>query len=895
MLPDGIRRLFRLERVPRGAAADVDLEIEHHFAAAVEDLVRRGMSPDEARATAERRFGDVRRMREELIALSHTQAARRRRLEWRGDWWLDLRHAVRGYVSTPGVTVAILTMLAIGVGANAAIYGILDKLFVQPPPHIKAPNQILRLYVRERSGFTGGEEITHSQFDLEQYAALARDLPAVAEMTGYWPGRESTGRGQQAEELNAETVTGSFFGFLGVQAVPAAVISYGYWQRRFRGSDAALGATLELDRTTYTIVGVAPKGFSGATADAPDIWIAAEVAGTPYGPSWRHRFQGGLPLRALVRLTAGVTPAVAAEQAAAALRANYETTVLPQGNRPPPLGALHVLTGTLMGASGPEGVSGSARLSLLVGGVALMLLVIACANVANLLMLRAVTRRRELAVRSALGAGRWRVARMLLIESTILALSAGVAAIAVAALTGRVLRVVLVPSMQWATGVIDLRVLLFAGGVALGLGLITGVAPAVQARRGVGVDDLRAGVRAARRGTAPIRAGLLVLQGALALVLVVGAGVFYRSFEAARRHYAGFDLERLLVVNLNPTALNPTERPRLAEDRVAAMHQRVRHLPGVIDVAQTSNMMAMSWGNLPLKVQGLESLPRIPGMRGPSVQGVTSNFFQVAGLAITRGRGITGADAEGAPKVALVNTAMARALWPSGDPIGACLYVGAGSECTTVVGVVETERPSIRSNEVAMLYYIPLAQHPRAANNRSLLMRAQGEADPLVEPTLRAMAELFPDLPRDRVRVLSHWYAGERRPWKVGLGLFAAAGGLALFIAAVGLYAVIAYGVRQREHEFGIRRALGAQVSDITRLVMTQSVSFAVLGAALGVALAYWGARFVTPLLHRDVSGRDPLVMLVAGGVLLAACLLAGLFPARSAARADPRAALQAE
>ena len=157
------------------------------------------------------------------------------------------------------------------------------------------------------------------------------------------------------------------------------------------------------------------------------------------------------------------------------------------------------------------------------------------------------------------------------------------------------------------------------------------------------------------------------------------------------------------------------------------------------------------------------------------------------------------------------------------------------------------------------------------------------------------MAELFPDLPRDRVRVLSHWYAGERRPWKVGLGLFAAAGGLALFIAAVGLYAVIAYGVRQREHEFGIRRALGAQVSDITRLVMTQSVSFAVLGAALGVALAYWGARFVTPLLHRDVSGRDPLVMLVAGGVLLAACLLAGLFPARSAARADPRAALQAE
>jgi ABC-type antimicrobial peptide transport system permease subunit len=314
-----------------------------------------------------------------------------------------------------------------------------------------------------------------------------------------------------------------------------------------------------------------------------------------------------------------------------------------------------------------------------------------------------------------------------------------------------------------------------------------------------------------------------------------------------------------------------------------------------MDVAQTSNMMAMSWMHLPLRVQGLESLPRVPGMRGPSIRGVSPNFFRVAGLAITRGRGFTEADAMGAAKVTVVNGAMAGALWPLADPLGACLYVGAGSgECTTVVGVAETERPSM-SDEVGMQYYVPLAQYPQPVSSRSLLVRARDKPQRLVEPTLHIMAELFPDLPRERVRALGQFYERERRPWKVGLGLFGAAGGLALFIAAVGLYAVIAYGVRQREHEFGIRRALGAQVSDITRLVMTQSVAFALLGAAVGAGLAYWGARFVTPLLHRDVSGRDPVVLVIAGAILLAACLLAGLFPARAAARADPRAALQAE
>jgi predicted permease len=647
-----------------------------------------------------------------------------------------------------------------------------------------------------------------------------------------------------------------------------------------------------LDRVTYTIVGVTPVGFSGATADAPDVWIPVQVAGAAYGPHWRQRYWGGLPLRVLARLRPGATAGVAAEQAAEVLRATYETELLPAGDRPPSLGGLHVLTGGLMNEWGPMGLGDALRLPFLVAAVALILLVIACANVANLLMLRAVTRRRDLAVRSALGAGRWRVARMLLLESTVLALAAGVAAIGVAALAGRLLRGVLTPGMQWATSVVDLRVLLFAGGATLALGLITGAVPAVQARRGAGVDDLRAGVRAARRGHTPVRNGLLVLQGALTLTLVVGAGVFYRSFAAARRHDAGFDLEQLVVVNVNPTALNPQDQPPLAEDRVAAMDELIRRLPEVVDVAQTSNTAATSWTMMPLRVQGIPVLPRKLGLY---IRGVTPNFFRVAGLSVTRGRGFGEADTKGAPMVALVNTTMARALWPSGDPIGVCLYIRDGGDCTTVVGVVESERPSVRSDEHLAQYYVPLVQFPGQWNGRSFLVRARGAPERLVEPILRFLAQLFPDLPRERVRVLRQYYAREFRPWKVGLGLFGAAGALALLVAAVGLYAVIAYSVRQREHEFGIRRALGANVGDIVRLVMAQSVAFAALGTAVGAALAYWGAQFVTPLLYQNISPRDPSVLITSGVVLLAACLAAGFLPARTAGRADPREALQAE
>ena len=520
----------------------------------------------------------------------------------------------------------------------------------------------------------------------------------------------------------------------------------------------------------------------------------------------------------------------------------------------------------------------------------LVVLLIAMANVANLLLLRAVARRRELAVRTALGAGRWRVGRLLVVESMMLAAVSALAAGAVAAAAGRVLRVTLLPRYNWASAPIDGHVLLFAGLAALTIGLVTGLVPAIQAARASGLDDLRSGVRAARAARAPFRSALLVLQASLSLVLLIGAALFYRSFIAARNVDIGYARDRLVTVNVSggtfarPVPVNPAA--------LAAMDARLRALPEVVGVALgTSTPLGGSLA-ISLRIRGTE----LPRMSGPYMNAVSANFFPVADLAVVAGRGFTDADQERAPKVAAVNEVMARLVWPGRSPIGECLYVGAGAnECATVVGVVEAPVEFGLSNrEGTAQYYVPLAQFTDqvVASRRTFLVRSSGDPGRLVRP---ALGELFPDLNRDRVRSLADAFAPQIRQWKIGTGLFAAAAALALLLSAVGLYSVIAFSVRQRRFEFGIRRALGAQATDLVRLVVKQGFVLAAAGVVIGLLAALWAGRFVAPLLFENRSSRDPAAMAVATAVLLLAALLASLLPARDATRADPREALQAE
>ena len=531
------------------------------------------------------------------------------------------------------------------------------------------------------------------------------------------------------------------------------------------------------------------------------------------------------------------------------------------------------------------------------GGVALAVLLIATANVSNLLMLRVAARRRELAVRHALGAGRWGVGRLLVTESVLLAALSGVAALGVAAATGRLLRATLLPRYQWAGDVVDVTALAFTGVAVLAVGLVAALFPALYAARGRGIERLD-GLRGARSLGAPVRTGLIVVQAALSLVLLDGAALFYRSFEAARQLDIGYARQNLLTVRLGGS---PETTP-LDENTVAALEARVRSLPGVLDVAQGTNSPLGTIGAMGgLRAEGLA---RFPLMEGPFVNLVAPNFFRVAGQRISDGRGFTGSDRAGAQRVVVVNTTFARNVWPDRNAVGRCLFIGRqATDCTTVIGVVESPlEMGLEDTGRVPHFYLPIAQaaaQPAAGGRlnrgRSLIVRTRGNPAPTVPPVLAALAELFPDLPADRVRSLPTVFAQMIRSWTIGTGLLGSAALLALLLAALGLDAVIAFGVRQRELEFGIRRALGAQAWDLLRLVLARGLSLAVVGVVAGGAAALGAGRFVAPLLFEDRSPRDPLALGAAALVLVTVAIAASLLPARRAAQADPRQALEAE
>lgn len=904
MLPAGVRRVFRLLRGARDVPREVDEEIRFHLESRIDALMAQGWHRDAARAEAVRQLGDPRALRATLEAIDRRDEGRRARLQWRADWGLDVKFGLRSLARTPGVTAAVVVMLALGIGANAAMYGILERLFLRPPPHIVDAEGVHRVYVRQRNTRDPTQLITRGMTDWPEFRALRVDSQRLAAIAGYtYPSIVRHGRGQAAQELRVSWVTGGFFPLLGVQpakgrllgpgddapaAAPAAVIGDGMWNRYYGRADSALGGTLAFDGVTYTVVGITPAGFSGPDPSAADVWLPLELAAPASRGQWWVQAGSGFSVTPLIRIAPGASIAAVEGAATGAIRAARSGSPFQDT-------AATVLLGPLLASRGPDGITATLRLPLIVGGVALVVLLVAMANVTNLLLLRAVARRRELAVRSALGAARWRIGRLLVVESLMLALVSAVGATAVAAVTGRLLRVTLLPRYQWASGALDGRVLMFAALAALAIGLVTGLVPALQAARSPGVDDLRSGVRTALVARSRVRSALLVVQASLSLVLLVGAAVFYRSFAAARNVDIGYARDQLLTVSVDGGTF---QRPQpIAPAALAAMEHRLRAMPGVVGVAQSTNAPMYSARAIRLRIRGTE----LPRMSGPYINAVSPNFFDVADLRVVQGRGLTDGDGERAPRVAVVNEVMARLVWPGDSPIGECLYVGvsAESECTTVVGVVEAPLEfGLRDTEGTAQYYVPILQNMaddrNAANSRTFVVRSR-DPDQLVRPALAALAELFPDLTRDRVRSLAELFAPQIRRWKIGTGLFAAAAGLALLLAAIGLYSIIAFAARQRRFEFGIRRALGATTRDIVWLVVRHGFALAVVGVALGAAASWWAARFVAPLLFANLSPRDPAALAAAGGVLLSVALVASLLPSREAARTDPREALQAE
>src|SRR2546425_8271219 len=625
----------------------------------------------------------------------------------------DLRYALRTLARSPGLSLAAVLTLGLGIGANSAMFGVVDRLFFRPPAHVVDPDRVVRLYVTTTTPPWGTNTSPIGTYP--RYEDLRDRVRSFAAVATYGRGTFSLGLGPQAERVTGRLVTASFFAVLGVRpelgrffgadedsvgrAAHVAVLSREFWMRRFGADRAVLGKPLQLGRNVYTVIGVTPQGFAGIDLDVPDLWLpltaaAPEVMGPDaLGP--RFFWLWGVVAR--------LRPRVSPEQAAAEATAIYRSDFVQSGDSTGTvsLGSVHEAIGPL--------ASRDAKLSVWLSVMCAIVLLIACANVANLLLARAVQRKREIAIRLALGASRRRLARQLLADSAVLGVLGGVAALLITLWVGPVLSASLLSDSTTTAG-LDTRVLLFAVVAVLVTVVLAGFAPAYHASAPDLSSALKSGEREGTFQRSRVRTGLLVGQVALTLVLLAGAGSFVSSLRHVEGLRLGLDADQLIVasVDLQRLGFNRTAVNALYE----RMRERVRTLPGV---SGASLAIGSPFGNgfvVPLEVPGLDSVPRVQP-RGPWIAAVTPDYFRTMGTALRRGRGFSPTDVAGAQRVAVVNETMARLYWPGQDPVGKCLMLPHGKDaprCTEVVGVAEDARRGQVKDEVVVQYFIPLEQ-----------------------------------------------------------------------------------------------------------------------------------------------------------------------------------------
>ena len=814
------------------------------------------------------------------------------------------RHAARRLRRAPGLTLAVVLSYALGIGANATMFEVVDRLLLSPPAHVADPEGVRRLAVDRLVPETGARQTSDvvSFPDFEDFQQ-ARGLAAVAAV-GYRT--LAFGRGAEAREADAALVSGAFFSVLGArpalgrffgpaddrpEAPGVAVLSHGAWRRDHGGDPAVVGKTLDFGYGPYTIVGVAPEGFTGMDVRPVSVWLPLRPAATQMQGTLWATSRGLNMFRVVARVAPGTSPA-AAEAEATELHRRGRGELVAAGRYDP---EARVVAAPLIAARGPLATTES-RVVRWLAGLSLLVLLIACANVANLLLARALRQRREIGIQLALGGSRRRVLGQVLAESLLLAALGGAAALVVAWLGGDAVRTFLLPEVAWPERAVGTRVLGFVAALALLSGAAAGAVPAFQASR-VGVaETLKAGGARASHGSRA-RGALVVLQVALSVVLLVAAGSFVRSLHRVSTLDLGLDPAGVLFVD--PVMAQGTSKEREAaflRDATA----RLKRLPGV--EAASADLSVPFWSaiSVELRVPGLDSVPTLP-TGGPVLHAVDEGYFDVLRMRIVRGRGLRPDDNRpGATPVAVVNETMARVLWPRGEALGRCLIIkddpGEPVEppCATVVGVVENARSSSLVEGETMQYYFPIEQGIVGWAAAGVLVRVRGDERAMIPVVQRALLEVDPAVRFPKVQPLSQLAAPEMRPWRLGAAVFTAFGLLALAVAGVGLYSVLAFSVAQRTFELGIRAALGATGGRLRGMVLWQSLRIVGVSLAIGLAAAVAAAPRLEPLLYQ-VSPRDPVILASVCLALLVVGLLAATVPARRATSVDPSAAFRAE
>ncbi|HEY7396638.1 MAG TPA: ABC transporter permease [Gemmatimonadaceae bacterium] len=868
--------------MPKKPAAEVDIELQFHLEQRIQANVARGMSPEAARLAALERFGNVDDVRDECTQMLAEDRRAEARRNWLDDLRLDAHFALRSALRAPLFSALAVATLALGIGANAAVFGTVKSVLLDALPYGNA-DRLMRIYSpfgtgdRARGALSAGtvSDIRERQHSFESLAAFfpsrdgiyLGDQPQIVKTMFIEPGLLHTlgvsplrGAGFRDEDANHDTTT-------------VVMISSGAWQRLFGGKDDAVGKMVRLNGIARTIVGIMPRGFVPPQEDA-DFFQPLAMA-----PLMRN------PVNVRGSHNAGfvglLKPGVSAEMADRELHGiGLEIEQLfAKDNRG------FGLTGVPL----RDDMVGDTRtpLIILLASAALVLLIM-CANLAGALLSRTISRRKEFAVRVALGAGRGRLVRQLLTESILLSTAGGVAGLLLAMLGLRLLRGLALTSLPTYAGLhLDAGAIIVTSIVALATGLAFGAGPAISVGRADPQGTLRDESRSTSesRRTRRARSVLVAAQIALCVSLLAAAGLLGRSLWTITMAPLGFDTERLLTFSLQlPNAKYPTvdARVRLHDQ----LEEIIRALPGVSHVAFTSAFPTKVTNTNGLFIEmspwgADEPVPFIATVR------VTDDYFRTLSIPLLKGRDFSTIDRDGAPPVLIINEAMARKYWPKGDAVGARVHVGPpdpSAPWITIVGIVSNMRNDPTRLTPEPMMFFPQRQQPFGDN---VIIRTAGDPTAITASVRRTIAAIDPTLPMYNVATLDDVVSTTFAPRRLPVVLMTAFGGLALLLASVGVYAMFATMAAAREREIGVRIALGATRRGIASLILLQGGTWMLAGLAVGGVGVVFVGRFLRTQLF-GVPELDPLAIGAAVIVLVVCAGLALTVPIRRATRVDP-------
>jgi putative ABC transport system permease protein len=917
-----IRRLFHLDiRRPDIAHADLDAELAFHVEARAQQLAARGLSAEDARYEALRKLGISNPpTRAQLHSSVERKERRMARREWFHDLTQDIKYAYRGLLRRPGFAAIAVVTLAIGIGANTAIFSAVNALLLRSLP-FPAPEQLMEIsLVPPAEGAPHGRPAPRGPDSAERLTpwsfrkfTLYRDQQRSFASTALWADQAVNITDGDAERADAEHVTARYLATLGLApqagsdfpveidahgGAPAIVlISEGLWQRRFNRDPAAVGQTIAIDGTAHQVIGIMPREFRGLSGRAELLLPITRQDQAQLDEPW------SLQYAQIGRLKRGVTEEQARSEAATVGVRVYEATPMDAGIVRS--GSLSAWSATARSLNGTR-VSPTVRQSLFVlfGAVGFVLL-IACVNLANLLLGRATARRREIGVRLALGARRGRLIRLLLTESVLLALVGGAASVLVAWYGTRALSAanpVAALQAQNIAGLgmvgfdnirLDASALLFAFGISLAVGVLFGLVPALQSTNPRLQEQIKSGedipLSARRFRTVTSRRVLVVAEVALAIVLLAGAGLMIRSLDRLMGVDTGFSADNVLTMRLNvPQQVSRDSLPGFYDELLG----RIQALPGVTGAALADCPPLAGGCNGTLIA--FPDRPAVAEGEAPSigVHWVTPGWFRTMGVSLKRGRLFSDADRIGTPKVMLISESAARKYWPGEDPIGkrAAVFQGGFHDGATVIGVVGNVRFGTIDSLPVPDAYISYQQSPRP--RMMIFARTANDPEALVALARATVRELLPSYPAYDIQTMESRVAvasTQARLSAILLALFAAT---ALVLAVMGIYGVMSFAVAQRRREIGVRIALGAARGDVLAMVVREGVGLAAIGVTIGLAGALVLSRVLRTLLY-GVSSTDPLTYVSVVALLAAAALAASWFPARRATLVQPTEALR--